>query len=98
MGRYLMLWELEQTRIPVDPKERAASWTTLTDMVKEDLKEGRTESWGSFLGEMKGYCLVSGSEMDVAMMVQRYTPYVYFKTFQVVTVDVIEAMLKQMAG
>jgi hypothetical protein len=94
MARYLMLWELERARIPVDPKERAAVWTTLVDMVKE----GRSESWGQFVGEMKGYCLVSGSEMDIAMMVQRYTPYVYFKTSQVVTIDDIEATLKQMAG
>lgn len=97
MARYLMLWELDRTRIPADPQDRAAAWMTLTNMVRQDLGEGLTESWGAFVGEMKGYCLVKGNEMDIATMVQKYTPYVYFKTFPVANIEMIDTMLKQMA-
>jgi hypothetical protein len=98
MARYLMLWELDRTKIPADPKERAAAWSTLANLVRQDLDDGATKSWGSFVGEMKGYCLVEGDEVDIAMMVQKYTPYVYFKTHPVATIDAVETMLKQMAG
>ncbi|MBN1362946.1 MAG: hypothetical protein JW993_20270 [Sedimentisphaerales bacterium] len=98
MARYLMLWELDRGRIAADPKERAADWTKLAEMVKKDLKGGVTKSWGAFVGEMKGYCVVEGETLDIAMMVQRYTPYVYFQTFPCVGVEQIEQMLKQLAA
>jgi len=34
MGKYLLLWEMDQTRIPIDPKERGTGWKALMDMVK----------------------------------------------------------------
>jgi hypothetical protein len=98
MARYLMLWELDRSRIPTDPKERAVAWTTLTNMVKQDLAEGRAESWGSFVGEMKGYCLASGDDVEIAAMVQKYTPYVYFQAFAVAGIETVETTLRQMVG
>lgn len=97
MARYLMLWELDRNRITADPKERAADWTRLTEMVKQDLKHGVTENWGAFLGEMKGYCLVEGDDLDIATMVQRYTPYVYFRTYPCTTIEQIEQMLEKLS-
>ena len=32
MGKYMVLWEIDQSRIPVDPKERAEGWSFLTDV------------------------------------------------------------------
>jgi hypothetical protein len=97
MARFLMLWELDRTKIPADPKERAAGWTTLTDFVRQDLDKGVIKDWGIFVGEMKGYCVAEGDEFTVAMMVQQYTPYVYFQSFPLTTIDTTETMLKQMA-
>ena len=98
MARYLMLWELDRSRIPADPKERVAAWTALANMVRQDLGAGQTESWGSFIGQMKGYCLVEGDEVDIGMMVQKYAPYAYFQTFAVAGIETIETILRQMAG
>jgi len=97
MARYLMLWELDRNKIPADPKERAAGWTALTDLVRQDLDKGVIKDWGIFVGEMKGYCVVEGDELTVAMMVQQYTPYVYFQSFPLTSIDTTETMLKQMA-
>jgi hypothetical protein len=33
-GRYLMLWELDETKIPANPKERAAAWAPLVEGVQ----------------------------------------------------------------
>jgi hypothetical protein len=35
MWKYLALWEIDQTRIPVDPKEQGAGWSALMAMVKK---------------------------------------------------------------
>jgi len=37
MGKYLLLWDLDPARMPVDPKERAAGWSALMAMVEKDL-------------------------------------------------------------
>ena len=46
MGKYLMLWEVDTTRLPVNPKERGAGWNALMQMVKQDMKKGTTKDWG----------------------------------------------------
>jgi hypothetical protein len=38
MGRYLVLWEIDQTKIPMDPKERGEGWGMLMAMVKRNTK------------------------------------------------------------
>ena len=35
MGRYLLLWEVDKTRTPIDPKERGTGFSLLTEMVKK---------------------------------------------------------------
>ena len=55
MGRYLSLWEIDKSKIPVDPKERGGGWSLLMAMVKESLEKGGTKDWGAFVGETSGY-------------------------------------------
>jgi hypothetical protein len=40
MGKYLLLWELDRTKIPVDLKERGGEFGALMKVIKQDLKEG----------------------------------------------------------
>lgn len=46
-----MLWEVDQTKIPIDPKERGEGWSFLMAMVRQDIEKGLTKEWGAFLGE-----------------------------------------------
>jgi len=60
MAKYLLLWEIDTTKLPVSPKERGAGWKTLMEMVKQDIKKGLIKDWGAFVGELsesvgKGY-------------------------------------------
>ena len=41
MGKYLLLWEVDRARIPIDPKERGAGWGMLMAMVRQDKEKGR---------------------------------------------------------
>ena len=94
MGRYLMLWEIDRTRIPVSPKERVAGWKPLIEMVKEDIKKGIIKDWGAFVGEVNGYSITEGTEVEIGNMIQRYTPFVYFNVHPVASVSHVEEVIK----
>lgn len=98
MGRYLVLWEVDKTRMPVDPKERGSGWKTLMDMVKKDLKEGSMKDWGKFVGEANGYTIFEGTELEVDIHIQQWVPFVHFRVYPIASVtqtdQMIEAMMK----
>jgi hypothetical protein len=89
-----MLWEIDWTKVPVNPKERGAGWSLLLEMVKEDMKKGLTKDWGTFIGELGGYAVNEGSELEVMNAVQRYTPFVRFKVHPIGSVNQAEEMIK----
>ena len=47
MGKYLVLWEIDQTKIPVDPKERKEGWSLLMAVVRQDIEKGISKRLGS---------------------------------------------------
>jgi hypothetical protein len=98
MGKYLVLWEMDESKIPVDPKARGSAWQNLIALVKQGLEEGTAKDWGTFVGEHRGYVIHEGTEVEVALRLQQYVPFARFKVHPVETVDqveqVIEALLK----
>jgi hypothetical protein len=94
MGKYLYLWEIDRTKIPVDPKERGTGFSMLMEIVKQDIKKGITKDWGVFAGEHNGYSIVEGTEVEIMNQVQQYTPFVYFKVHPVASVSQVEEMIK----
>jgi hypothetical protein len=96
MGKYLLLWELDRSKIPMDLKERGDGFNLLMEMVKEDMKKGLTKEWGVFLGEFEGYSVVEGTEVEIMNQVQKYTPFVYFKVHPLGSVAQVDEMIKAM--
>jgi hypothetical protein len=96
MGKYLLLWEVDTTRLPVNPKERGAGWNALMQMVKQDMKKGITKDWGSFVGELRGYSIGEGSELELMNSLQQYSPFVHFKVHPIASVSQVEEMIKAM--
>jgi len=98
MGKYLLLWSLNNDLVPADPKERASGWGMLMEMVKQDLKKGLVKDWGSFPGENRGYCILEGNHLDVMKMTQQYSPYVGFEVHAAATVNDVADLIKHLAG
>lgn len=98
MGKYLMIWELNYSLVPVDAKERAAGYEMLLTLVKQDFEKGLAKDWGNFVGEGSGYCIAEGSEVEINKMVQQYSPYVNFKTHPVASVEQVDEVIKSLAG
>ncbi len=98
MGKYLVLWEVDQTKIPIDRKERGAGWGALMGMVRQDIEKGLTTSWGAFVGETKGYAVFEGSELEVMNSLQQYVPFVSFKVHPIASESQVNEMIKALSG
>jgi hypothetical protein len=98
MGRYLVLWEVDPSRAPVDAKERGAAWGVMLDMVKNDIKSGISKDWGAFVGELSGYAVGEGTEVEIGNMLMQYAPYVSFKTHPIASVAQVGDIIKKMSG
>jgi len=98
MGKYLLLWELDPTRMPVDPKERATLWGTLMARVREDIEKGVIKEWGMFVGGSSGFYVGEGSEVEISLVNQRYVPYGAFKAYPITSENQVNEMIKALSG
>lgn len=96
MAKYLMLWEVDSSRLPTDVKERGQMWMMMTEMIKQDIKAGIHTDWGSFVGEMRGYTISEGEHVELSKLMQRFVPYIKFEVHQVASVDDILEIAKSM--
>jgi hypothetical protein len=96
MGRYLLLWEIDRTKIPLDTKERGIGFEMLLGIVNEDIKKGVTKDWGAYVGEYKGYSVVEGTEVDVINQLERFSPFVIFNVHPIASVTNVGEMIKVM--
>ncbi|MEJ2658583.1 MAG: hypothetical protein P8012_15570 [Desulfobacterales bacterium] len=91
MGKYLALWEIDQTRIPDDPKERGAGWSALMAEI------GLTKDWGAFVGETSGYAIYEGTELEVMNAIQQYIPFASFHVHPIASVDQVSEMIESLS-
>ena len=98
MGKYMALWEVDQSNIPIDPKERADGWSMLMAMVRQDFEKGVLKDWGAFLAESNGYAVWEGSEIDVMKTIQQYVPFCIFDVHAIATEERVNEMLSSMTG
>jgi len=98
MGKYLSLWEVDQSTIPADPKERGEGWSMLMAMVRQDIEKGIVKDWGAFLAESSGYAVYEGSEIEVMKTIQQYVPFCIFEVHPIATEDRVNEMLTALIG
>ena len=94
MAKYLVLWEADNSRLPVDPKERATGWKALMDLVKKDIEDGVTKDWGAFVGENRGYAIFEGNDVEVGIRLQQYVPFIIFKAYAIAGVSQVDKVHK----
>ena len=98
MGKYMALWEIDQSKIPIDPKERGEGWSMLMAVVRQDFEKGVLKDWGAFLAESNGYAVWEGSEIDVMKTIQQYVPFCIFKVHAVSTESQANEMIAALTG
>ncbi|KUO40100.1 MAG: hypothetical protein AVW06_02885 [Hadesarchaea archaeon DG-33-1] len=95
MGKFLMLWEIDLSRMPVNPAERGQLYNQLLQSVKNDMKKG-LKDWGFCVGNNRGHAIFEGSEADLGLLIEQYIPYVRFKTYLELDVEATEKMSQAM--
>ncbi len=98
MGRYLVIWEVEKTHIPTDPKERGEGWALLMAMTKQDIEKGLIKEWGVVVGENRGFNFAEGTEVEIANMIQQYVPYINVQVLPLATISQTEEVIKALTG
>lgn len=94
MAKFLILWEMDTTKLPESPEEQMALFTRLLDMVKEGFKSGSMTEWGEFVGGNAGYCIAEGTEQEIALAIMKYSPYVKFEVHPTLSVSQVEENMK----
>ena len=98
MGRYLVLWKVDQSRVPVDAKERGGAWSILMDVVRQDREAGMITDWGGFVGETNGFAVYEGTEVKVGSALVKYVPYVSFKIHPLASESQTNEIVKSLSG
>ena len=97
MPKFYIRWELDPTKIPLDPEERTKHYLKMLDMVKADLKAGVLKDWGMCSDASGGYAFSELSEVDLYTALLKWMPYVDFDIKPVLDVDQVIASLKKAA-
>lgn len=95
MPKFLVMWEADETKIPVDPNLRREGWLGAIAMTKEEIKSGLAKDWGCFLGEPRGFTLEEGTEEQVMASALKYIPFFRFKVIPIMSIDDVEKAIKQ---
>jgi hypothetical protein len=96
MGKYLTIWEADESKIPVDPKERKAAWQMAMEMTKQDMKDGKVKDWGVFLGQVRGFSISEGTEEEVQAISMKYVPFFRFQIYPLISMDQSTAIVNAM--
>jgi len=97
MAKYLVIWEMDGTKVPIDRKERAAVWTPMLDMVEQDMNKGVLKDWGSYTGELRGFAVAEGTRIEIDNMVQQYVPFVDFTLHELTSLSEMREVNKNLA-
>ena len=97
MARYLVLWEGDESKIPVDPKERRDGWLLALEAVKQDIKDGLIKDWGCFAGQPNGFFIAEGTEEEILKITIKFMPFFRFKATLLASIDQVEASVKTIA-
>ena len=94
MARYLVLWEVDESKIPLDPNVRRESWLQAIKMTREDMKSGSLKEYGAFLGQTKGFNIDEGTEEEIAKRIMKYIPLCRFQIIPLITLDQLEKAIE----
>jgi len=96
MAKFITLWEMDYSKLPDDPEERIRILMKNCNMTKENLKSGAASDWGSFAGSRAGYSIHEGTEEEVALETMKFSPYVKFTVYPVLSVDQVLENIKKL--
>ena len=96
MGKYLVMWEADESKIPLDPKERKQGWLGAIEMERQNIAQGYVKDWGCFIGTTKGYSIHEGTKEELVKSTINFIPYFKFQVYEISNIDELEDAIKNM--
>jgi len=87
VAKFLVLWEVDTTKIPDEPVEIQKNLTMMLNMTKKNLESGGTKDWGMFIGRHAGYSIKEGTEQEIAFALLKFFPYLKFEVYPIISVN-----------
>ena len=98
MSKFINLWEVDSSKMPTDPNERAAVIGKQMAMIKNMMDEGQITDWGIFAGGGAGYGISEGTESDILKRTMQFAPYVKSRVQPVLSIDEMAEVMKSLKG
>ena len=92
----LILWEANQSLMPIDKKERGKLILSMLESVKNDIDSGEIKMWGVSSGGGNGYSITERSPKEVFAVTMKYAPYINFEVKPMLSVDEMFDVIKEM--
>ena len=97
MGRYLVLWEADESKIPIAPEERKIGWQMATEMVEQHMQDGLVKDYGAFVGQPNGFIIADATRDEIINMTIKFMPFFRFKVIPLASIDQIKEVIKTIA-
>ena len=97
MARYLALWEADNSRLPIDPKERGSDMLEALNYLRQEVKKGLIKDWESFVGAPNGFIIYEGTEMEVNNSATHFSPFYTFKVYPLSSLEHLEELGKALS-
>jgi hypothetical protein len=91
-----VLWELDESKIPDDPKEKKAMWVAAMDEIRKTLKNGINKDWGVFLDVSRGFNIVEGEPEEVYALEAAFVPLARMEIHPFISLDQAQKAIKKM--
>ena len=96
MAKYLILWEMDNSKWPADPEEQKSLIMKQIEMTKQGLVHSQLTDWGIFPGSNGGFAISEGDAATVMLGCQQFAPYCIFDVQTVLSIDEVEQAVKAM--
>jgi hypothetical protein len=83
----MMLWEIDTSKTPENPKAKKAQWMGYNDIVANHLKEKFIKDWGCFVGDKCGYVIFEGTPVEVHALAAKWLPFIHWPVKELMTLD-----------
>jgi hypothetical protein len=87
MPKFLVRWKMNPHMIPADPEAQGKLMSSLFQMAKDDEKAGVCLNWAMFPEASGGISFSHQSEEELASILMKYYPYIFFKVKPLLSLD-----------
>ena len=96
MTKYLILWQFNPALLQLTGEERVKLLIKLSEMIKENIKNGIIKDWGMSPDESIGYIISEQTEKELYAALLPFVSYISFKVHPMLSVNEVLEEIKNL--